>query len=137
MAHNSEELVEDLKSENLELRLQSIKKELATFKTDMHRHLDLLIDSTKDQLSIIVANTEKTNGSVARVTEKLAELERQDNKSKIEVLSNQLEQHKKDLTFFAVVGKNKWVARGILFVISLMYIQEVREAIFKFLSKLI
>lgn len=137
MSHTAEETVEDLKAENLELKLQAIKKELATFKVDMHRHLDLLIDSTKDQLSVIIKNTEKTNGSVARATEKIAELERQDNKAKVEELTKQLEQHKKDLTFFTVVGKNRWVARGIILVISLLYIQEVRDAIFKFLTKLI
>ena len=137
MAHNARETVEELKAENLELKLQAIKEEMVVFKTDMHRHLDLLIDQTKEQLSVIVGNTEKTNGSVARAMEKIAELERQDNKRKLEELTKQLDQHKKDLTFFAVVGKNKWVARGIIFVISLLYIQEVREAIFNAISKMI
>lgn len=126
MSQNIEKAVEGLREENLELKLDAIRKGVELFKTDMHRHLDLILEQTS-----------KTNGSVAKVMEKIASIEREDNKTKVAELSKELAQHRKDLTFFAVVGKNKWVARGILAVISLLYIQEVREAIFLALQKLI
>ena len=65
MTHNMDETIESLKEENLELKLGSIKKELTTFKVDMHRHLDLILEQTS-----------KTNGSVARAMERINALER-------------------------------------------------------------
>jgi len=126
MSNNTEKSVEVLKEENLELKLDAIRKGVDIFKTDMHRHLDLILDQTS-----------KTNGSVARAMEKIAMLEREDNKVKLEELNKRLDQHRKDLTFFTVVGKNRWVARGILVAISLLYIQEVREAIFSAIKGLL
>jgi hypothetical protein len=134
MSHNIEEAVEELKAENLELKLGAIKKELTTFKTDIHRHLDLVMSTNKEQLDIIEKNTEKTNGSVARAMEKINALEREDNKKQIEELKGELEKTKKETGFLRLLHNNRWVA---ILVVSFMYlftIQEVRQLVFNWLK---
>lgn len=98
MSHNIEETVEELKAENLQLKLDSIRKEVTVFKQDMHRHLDLILEQTS-----------KTNGSVARAMEKISELERQDTKARVDELTLRLDEVKKETGPFTVIFKYKWV----------------------------
>jgi len=74
--------LENLKNENLELKLSAIRKEMSTLKVDLHRHLDMIID----KIGEVNEKVSLTNGSVAKVTERTNQLERQDNKAKIEKL---------------------------------------------------
>jgi len=129
MANSADEIVEELKAENLELRLQAIKKELATFKIDMHRHLDLLINTTKDQLSIIIANTEKTNGSVARALTQIANLEREDNKTKLAKLELDFTEYKKLNKFWSLLSANRWVAIVIVASVYAFAISDIRDVL--------
>lgn len=119
MTHNIEETVESLREENLELKLGSIKKELATFKVDMHRHLDLILEQTS-----------KTNGSVARAMERINALEREDNKRKIESLQNEVKDYKTKTKFWYTISTNKWIAGLIAACAYAFTIQEFRAAFF-------
>lgn len=120
MSHTVEETIENLKEENLELKLNAIKKELATFKVDMHRHLDLVITTNKDQLDKIEKNTEKTNGSVARAMERINALEREENKKKIEELKDKLEAQEKKTKFWTILSSNKVFAIMALVTLYLL-----------------
>jgi lipid II:glycine glycyltransferase (peptidoglycan interpeptide bridge formation enzyme) len=110
--------VEELKAENLELKLSSIRKELEVFKVDMHRHLDLILEQTS-----------KTNGSVAKAMEKISELERQENKQKIEELKIELKAHQKKTKFWTLLSTNKWIAGLIFAVMYAFTIPEFRSAL--------
>lgn len=123
MSHNIEDAVEELKAENLELKLGAIKKELASVKTDLHRHLDLILEQTS-----------KTNGSVARAMEKINALEREDNKKQIEVLRLEIEKTKKETGVLRLLHNNKWVAGILAGFMYLFTIQEVRELVFSWIK---
>ena len=114
MTHNIEDTVESLREENLELKLGSIKKELATFKVDMHRHLDLILEQTS-----------KTNGSVARSMERINALERHDTMAKIEILEKKIDTIREETKPFRVITTNKWVRILIVTLISLIGLQGI------------
>lgn len=118
MTHNVEETVEDLKAENLELKLDAIRKGVDIFKTDMHRHLDLILEQTS-----------KTNGSVARAMEKIAEIEREDNKVKLEELKKMVEAHKENTKFWTLLSTQKWVVVPIVIAMYALTYSPFRKAI--------
>jgi len=129
MAQDVTETVEDLKAENLELKLDGIREQFRVFKTDIHRHLDLLMENNKEQLNNIEKNTNKTNGSVARVVEKLAELEREDNKNNILALREQLNELKTSTNFWTTMSSNKWMYIPIAVAIYALTYYEFRQII--------
>jgi hypothetical protein len=123
MAHSIENTLESLKEENLELKLGAINKELASFKIDMHRHLDLILEQTS-----------KTNGSVAKAIERISAIERENNKKEIENLKEELNKTKRETGFLRLLYNHKWVA---ILVVSFMYlftIQEVRQLVFNWIK---
>ena len=73
MSQNVQETIDELRCENLELKLSSIKKEMAMMKVDFHRHMDLIMETNSEKFSKILEQTSKTNGSVARAMEKIAD----------------------------------------------------------------
>jgi len=129
MSNNEDEIVEELKAENLELKLGAIKKELAVFKQDIHRHLDLVVDNMKDQFSTVIGQTSKTNGSVARALEKIAEIERQDNKTKIAELKLQFEKQQKDTKFWTTLASNKWMYIPVVIAVYALSYTEFRQMV--------
>jgi len=129
MAQDVTETVEDLKAENLELKLDGIREQFRVFKTDIHRHLDLLMENNKEQLNNIEKNTNKTNGSVARVVEKLAELEREDNKNNILALREQLNELKTSTNFWTTMSSNKWMYIPIAVAIYALTYYEFRQIV--------
>ena len=120
MSHNIEETIDNLKEENLELKLGAIKKELATFKIDMHRHLDLILEQTS-----------KTNGSVARAMEKIHALEREENKKHIAEIKEEFDNYKAKMGFWYTIATKRWVAGIIGTLLYAFTIQEFRDAFFK------
>lgn len=115
--------MEALKNENLELKLGDIRKDVASLKIDLHRHLDMILEKVS-----------LTNGSVAKALDRISVLERQDNKIKIEELKSELRQYKQDTAFWHLVAKNKWVAGMIVFILYVMSIEELRNLVFNFIS---
>ena len=115
--------LEELKNENLELKLSAIRKDVSTLKVDLHRHLDMIVE----KISEVNDKVSLTNGSVARASERINMLERQDSKNKIIELQQELCQYKEDTAFWHVVAKNKWVAGLIVFALYAFSIKEFRE----------
>lgn len=122
--------LEELKSENLELKLSAIRKDVSSLKVDLHRHLDMIVEKigeVNDKVSL-------TNGSVARVTERINNLERQESKKKIEDLKQEFEQYKSDTAFWHIISKNKWVAGLIVFALYAFSIKEFRDLLLNILK---
>lgn len=129
MTHDIEKTVEILKEENLELKLDDIRKKFEVFKTDVHRHLDLLMTTNKDHLDVIQKNTEKTNGSVARVMEQIAAIEREDNKRRVEELSKKFEDYRDNTKIWETISTNRWVAGLIAAGFYALTYQEIRSTL--------
>lgn len=115
--------MEALKTENLELKLADIRKDVSNLKLDLHRHLDMILEKVS-----------ATNGSVAKALERIYSLERQDSKVKIEDLRRDFEKYKNDTVFWHLIAKNKWVAALIFFALYAMSISEIREMFFTLLN---
>jgi hypothetical protein len=115
--------VEELKNENLELKLSAIRKDVSNLKVDLHRHLDMIVEKiseVNDKVSI-------TNGSVARISQRINILERQDNKTKLENLRCEFEQYRRDTAFWHIISRNKWVAGLVVFTLYVFSIKELRD----------
>lgn len=134
MQNNAEEIVDDLKGEIIDLKLSSIRKDMATNKVDVHRHMDLVIekfeeklthvtDKFDDRFARILEQTSKTNGSVARALEKIAEIERQDIATKLEKLRFEVDEHKKQTKPWRIVSTTKWVRIAIVAMVVLIGLQ--------------
>lgn len=115
--------MEALKNENLELKLKDIRKDVASLKIDLHRHLDIILEKVS-----------LTNGGVAKALDRISILERQDNKAKLEELKAEFKQYKQDTAFWHLIAKNKWVAGMVVFILYIMSIQELRNLVFNFIS---
>lgn len=126
MSNINDDAIESLKAENLQLKLDSIRKEVSVFKQDMHRHLDLILEQTS-----------KTNGSVGRALEKIATLERQDNYNRILELSERIDTIKDETKPFRVIATNKWVRILIGIMIGLIGLQGIAGLSLADLIKLI
>lgn len=130
MSNTIDDTIQELRDENVELKLGSIRKELIALKTDLHRHLDVILEQTS-----------KTNGSVADALKRLATLEREDNKQKIDNLEEELidlrDQYKSELKFFRVLGTNRWVIPFILFPLIVWNIPGVSEFLFQWIKNLV
>lgn len=113
----SDEL-EELKAENLELKLSAVRKDVASLKTDLHQHLDRILEQTSE-----------TNGSVARALERIHAIEKQDNKNKIDKLAKEFETYKKKNKFWTTLSENRWVAIVIIFLMYSLTIPEIRDAL--------
>jgi len=98
MSINKDETLEKLKEENLELKLNSIREEINSLKKDLYSKLDLILEQTG-----------KTNGSVARTMEKIITIEKQDTLTKLEELKTRLDQQVNDTKFWTIISTNKWV----------------------------
>jgi len=110
--------LEELKEENLELKLSAVRKDVASLKTDLHQHLDRILEQTS-----------KTNGSVAKALERIHALEKQDNKNKIDKLTKEFEQYKKKNKFWNTLSENRWIVIMIIFLMYTLTIPEIREAV--------
>lgn len=106
----------ELKNENLELKFAAIRKDVSNLKIDIHRHLDMILE----QVSIV-------NKSVSEALERIYALERQDNKNRIDKLSEELENTKEELKFWRTISNNKWIVGLIAFVLYALSIQELRD----------
>jgi len=115
--------IEDLKNENLELKLAAIRKDVSVLKVDIHRHLDIIVD----KISEINDKVSLTNGSVAKVTERINNVEKQDSKNKLEELRLEFEQYKNDTSFWYLIAKNKWIAGLMAFALYAFTIKEFRD----------
>jgi hypothetical protein len=112
MSQNIEDTVEVLKAENLELKLDAIRKQFNLFRTDTQTHLNLILEQTS-----------KTNGSVARAMERIAELERHDTKTKLNELKEMVLTYQKELNFWRLISTNKFIRWLIYFAFATLFIE--------------
>lgn len=112
MLNNVEKTLEDLKDENLKLKFNSIKSELATLKTEIHRDLEL-----------ILVQTSKTNSSVAKVMERTSTLEREDNKTRIQILEKKMQEHKKLTEPWTTISSQRWIRVVLIILITMLTLQ--------------
>ncbi len=115
--------LEELKNENLELKLSAVRKDVASLKTDLHQHLDRILEQTS-----------KTNGSVAKSLERIHIIEKQDNKTKIDKLLLEFKEYKEKTKFWTVLSENRWILFIIFFLTYTLSIYEVRESLFLLLK---
>ena len=134
MSQNVQETIDELRSENLELKLSSIKKEMAMMKVDFHRHMDLIMETNKEKFAKILEQTSQTNGSVARAVEKIAALEREDSKRRLDALELKLKDYKEQTKFWTLVSSNKWIAGTLLVALYILTLPEVRSQFFNLLK---
>ena len=134
MSQNVQETIDELRSENLELKLSSIKKEMAMMKVDFHRHMDLVMETNKEKFAKILEQTSQTNGSVARAVEKIAALEREDSKRRLDALELKLKDYKEQTKFWTLVSSNKWIAGTLLVALYILTLPEVRSQFFNLLK---
>ena len=136
MSQNVQETIDELRCENLELKLSSIRKEMAMMKVDFHRHMDLIMETNSEKFSKILEQTSKTNGSVARAMEKIADLERQDTQSRLISLEAKVKEHKDQTKFWTLVASNKWIAGVLIVALYVITLPEIRSQFFNLLKLL-
>ena len=134
MSQDIQEALEELRTENLELKLSGIRKEMAAMKVDFHRHMDLVIETNKEKFTKILEQTSQTNGSVARAVEKIAALEREDSKRRLDALELKLKDYKEQTKFWTLVSSNKWIAGTLLVALYILTLPEVRSQFFNLLK---
>ena len=105
-------------------------------KVDFHRHMDLIMETNSEKFSKILEQTSKTNGSVARAMEKIADLERQDTQSKLISLEAKVKEHKDQTKFWTLVASNKWIAGILIVALYVITLPEVRSQFFNLLKLL-
>lgn len=115
--------LEALKTENVELKIAAVRKDVANLKNDLHIHLDRILDQTS-----------KTNGSVARALERIYKLERQETKVQLDKLNKEFSEYKEQTKFWHTLSQNKWIAGLIVFSMYAFTIQEIRDALFTLLK---
>lgn len=134
MSQDIQEALEELRTENLELKLSGIRKEMASMKIDFHRHMDLVMETNKEKFAKILEQTSQTNGSVARAVEKIAALEREDSKRRLDALELKLKDYKEQTKFWTLVSSNKWIAGTLLVALYILTLPEVRSQFFNLLK---
>ena len=134
MSQDIQEALEELRTENLELKLSGIRKEMVAMKIDFHRHMDLVMETNKEKFTKILEQTSQTNGSVARAMEKIASLEREDSKRRLDALELKLKDYKDQTKFWTLVSSNKWIAGTLLVVLYILTLPEVRSKFFNLLK---
>ena len=134
MSQDIQEALEELRTENLELKLSGIRKEMVAMKIDFHRHMDLVMETNKEKFTKILEQTSQTNGSVARAMEKIASLEREDSKRRLDALELKLKDYKDQTKFWTLVSSNKWIAGTLLVVLYILTLPEVRSQFFNLLK---
>ena len=103
-------------------------------KVDFHRHMDLIMETNSDKFAKILEQTSKTNGSVARAMEKIADIERQDTQSRLQHLEAKVKEHKDQTKFWTLITANKWVAGLLVVVIYIITLPEIRTQFFNLLK---
>lgn len=134
MSQDIQEALEELRTENLELKLSGIRKEMASMKVDFHRHMDLVMETNKEKFAKILEQTSQTNGCVARAVEKIAALEREDSKRRLDALELKLKDYKEQTKFWTLVSSNKWIAGTLLVALYILTLPEVRSQFFNLLK---
>jgi len=110
--------LEVLEEENLNLKLEVIRKDIEVAKKDaIGQH-----DHTNEKIDKILVQVIKTNGSVAEVTERVATIERERNSDKIKKLE-------KETKFWRTLTTNKWIIIPLFALGYALTIQEFREFI--------
>ena len=103
-------------------------------KVDFHRHMDLVMETNKEKFTKILEQTSQTNGSVARAVEKIAALEREDSKRRLDALELKLKDYKEQTKFWTLVSSNKWIAGTLLVALYILTLPEVRSQFFNLLK---
>ena len=110
--------IEKLQEENLELKLNSIRDVIdATNKENKIEHQQIM-----DELKDILGHVKKTNGSVARVTERLAKLEKEKALRDMDFndLKEVVEKEREETKLWRVISSNKWVLTLLIVFIYIL-----------------
>jgi len=128
------DIEQKLKDENLELKLSAIRASIETIKdSNKVEH-----DEIMNELHSILQHVKKTNGSVARVTERLARLE-QDKLLKdkeLQELAESVAIESKQTKLWRTISSNKWVMILLLVFIYMLGSNMFRDVIFQLITKI-
>ena len=107
MVQVTREALEELKAENLELKLDAIRKEVGMFKDDVYDKLDLILQKTSE-----------TNENVGRALNRINKLEQQDTETRIIKLQEELDRYRNETKPWRIISTNKWVRILIMMALS-------------------
>lgn len=107
-----DEKLELLQAENLELKLESIRKEVGMFKNDVY-----------DKLDLILAKTNETNENINTALKRINNLELINTEKRITDLNKRIERYEIETKPWRIISTNKWVRFLILFALSAAGIQ--------------
>ena len=116
-----EQTLKELEKENLELKLASVRKEILTLREDLTRHLNLILDQTS-----------KTNGSVARVMQQIHEIEQANENRDRDI--QELKDHKQGTKFWYTLQTNKWIVIPIVIAGYALSLKEIQLLIVSLLK---
>ena len=92
----NDQTIKELEKENIELKFSSVRADIQSFKHDI-----------KTQLDLILAQTSKTNGSVAKVMKDIHDIQ-QENIERDRAL-DEFKAYKKGTSFWYLIQTNKWI----------------------------
>lgn len=121
MSVDTNDKVREQDKEITDLKIQALRNELALFRDDVKTHLNLILEQTS-----------KTNGSVARVVKEISDIK--DREKEVERALDELQEHKKGTSLWYTIQTNKWIALLAALACLALSTQEVREVLIKFLT---
>ena len=116
-----------LKNVILELKLQSITKDIESLINGNAKEHGVISDSIihlKSDIKEILDNVRATNGSIAKASLRINDIERDDYNSQINVL-------REETSFWRNLSNNKWIAILIIVTGYAFTIKEIRDLLFK------
>ena len=116
-----EQTLKELEKENLELKLASLRKEILILREDLTRHLNLILDQTS-----------KTNGSVARVMQQIHEIDQANENRDRDI--QELKEHRKGTKFWYTLQTNKWIVVPVILAFYALSRKEILELIIKLVT---
>ena len=126
--------IEKLQEENLELKLSALKNIIdVNNKNNKLEHEQIM-----GELREILQHVKKTNGSVAKVTERLIKLE-QDKAVHMEdfnTLKDTVHKEREETKLWRTISSNKWVLTLILVMIYILGSNTFRDVLLNLITKI-
>lgn len=116
-----EQTLKELEKENQELKLAAIRKDISTLREELTRHLNLILEQTS-----------KTNGSVARVTQQIHDIQQANETRDRDI--QELKDHKQGTKFWYTLQTNKWIVIPIVIAGYALSLKEIQLLIVSLLK---
>ena len=119
-----------LKDVILELKLESLTKDIENLIVAYNKDQAVIIDSITDvkvDIKEILVHVRETNGRVAKVASRINEVEREEYAAKIAKLS-------KETSFWRTLTNHKWIAIFIGISLWAMTFKEIRDIVLTWLN---